>query len=171
MVRGVVQVLLVLVFSLCMAAPTCTAHSPEVPLWRDLSSDQVASLVVAYNIALHRLEVSSECRAMFETLQANGPRLIRHLVFLPAVEHEDLAQRCREGAFALARPGNQVVWLCPAFGSLLPQRAATTVLHEGLHVAGVEGDDMPLSQWVSAACGTAPPGYGEPRQEEDPLGR
>lgn len=66
------------------------------------------------------------------------------------------------GAYARAEPGAPVVFVCPAFEQLYarsPQKAAAVLLHESLHVAGLEEWPTPgamksqaITQAVEKAC-------------------
>ena len=93
-------------------------------------------LRLGYAQARDWLEGSQACRGLFAALGADGPTVLSRAIYsAPAFRVEEkICGRQRIAAFTSVGPGRTV--LCPAFGTLRPNEAAVTVLHEALHNAG-----------------------------------
>ncbi len=94
-------------------------------------------LVSAFPLALRHLSGSPACRALYEELGTDGLLVLSTTIyFSPATkETRGLCDTLR--AIAYTRVGQQTTIVCPAFARLSRERAAATLLHEGLHYAGL----------------------------------
>lgn len=112
----------------------------------------------AYLTAVDRLRRDSRCRALFVPLEADGVEMLERSVYARADAGME-ATWCRR-AVAGTSVGKKMVFLCRRFASLPVYEAATILIHEALHRAGMSespldrgcmtGDE--ISEMVREAC-------------------
>jgi len=95
---------------------------------------------VAFQIAVDRVREVPECRALFEELGADGVEMLIATLYFPAPLHRQTT-RCRH-SFAIARVGSPIIWVCRKVTAHGDDRVAVALLHEALHVAGLEEDPL-----------------------------
>ena len=115
-------------------------------------------LQAAYLTAVDRLRRGSDCRALFAPLGADGVEMLTRSVYARANAGMEVSW-CRH-AVAGTSVGKQMVFLCRRFSSLPVEEAATILIHEAMHRAGMSerpldrgcmtGDE--ISQMVRLAC-------------------
>lgn len=115
-------------------------------------------LKAAYLTAVDRVHRSSECRALFSPLDADGVEMLTRSVYSRANAGME-ATWCRH-AVAGTSVGKKMVFLCRRFANLPAEEAATILIHEALHRAGMSespldrgcmtGDE--ISEMVRRAC-------------------
>jgi hypothetical protein len=117
-----------------------------------------SKLQTAYLTAVDRLRRGPECRDLFAPFQANGVEMLTRSVYARANAGMETSW-CRN-AVAGTSVGKKMVFLCRRFSSLPVEEAATILIHEGLHRAGMSespldsgsmtGDE--ISEMVRRAC-------------------
>lgn len=116
----------------------------------------------AHADALQRLEELPTCRALFESMGADGRDTLGRMVYREASSDAELDLCARRSAAAITTVGGRGVALCPSrFDRLTVHGAAALVLHEALHHAGLpEAPRTPgalttreISARVRRACG------------------
>ena len=115
-------------------------------------------LKTAYLKAVDRLRADSDCRVLFVPLRADGVEMLARSVYARANAGME-ASWCRH-AVAGTSVGKKMVFLCRRFASLPVDEAATILIHEALHRAGMSespldrgcmtGDE--ISEMVRHAC-------------------
>jgi hypothetical protein len=126
-----------LVMALLGALTGARAEAPR-PALGPMSAMQRWQVLTALDLALERLEERSPCRALFDSLGADGAAVMaRTELRLP--DSAALVRTCRQRrALALTAVGGRTIWLCPSFFRRTPRhRAAATLVHEALHQAGL----------------------------------
>jgi hypothetical protein len=96
----------------------------------------VQKMRLAFPHAVLRVQRHAACRALFESLGADGVELLTTTTYL-AAQGTLASGRCAHGADALTTIGGRVTWLCPSFGRLSTTRAMVVLLHEALHAGGL----------------------------------
>lgn len=96
----------------------------------------VQKMRLAFPHAVLRVQRHTACRALFESLGADGVELLTTTTYL-AAQGPLASGGCAHGADALTTVGGRVTWLCPSFGRLSTTRAMVVLLHEALHAAGL----------------------------------
>jgi hypothetical protein len=92
----------------------------------------------AHADALQRLDELPACRALFESLGADGRDTLGRMVYREASSEVDLDMCARRSAAAITTVGGRGVALCPStFERLTLHGATALVLHEALHHAGL----------------------------------
>jgi len=93
-------------------------------------------LNASYRLAVRFVRESAPCRALFESLGANGEEKLALTVFERAGPGKiDVCYRRHATAFT--RVGTSTTWICPVFDQLVSFDAALTLIHEALHFAGL----------------------------------
>ncbi len=92
-------------------------------------------LTTAYHLAVDRLREVSECRALFASLEADGVEALTRSVYARANAGME-ATWCRH-AVAGTTVGKKMVFLCRRFSGLPVEEAATILIHEAMHRAGM----------------------------------
>jgi hypothetical protein len=115
-------------------------------------------LKAAYLTAVDRLRRGSDCRALFAPFEADGVDMLTRSVYARANAGME-ATWCRQ-AVAGTSVGKKMVFLCRRFASLPVEEAATILIHEAMHRAGMSesqldrglmtGDE--ISSMVRRAC-------------------
>jgi hypothetical protein len=117
-------------------------------------------LLVGYPLSLQRLRDEPQCRALFEPFGTSGEEMVaRSLFTIPTSDELDLF--CVGGTAAITMVGSRVTKLCPCFGDLDRRAAATIVIHEALHQAGMHESPATagapsseqINRMVRDACG------------------
>ena len=91
----------------------------------------------AFVLANQTVEAVATCRALFTELDQPASVSLRHTLYVPASGlHEQ--RICRRGVSAFTEVGSRVTYLCRGFKRLAAPRAAMTLVHEALHLAGLE---------------------------------
>lgn len=131
------------------------------PLRTDALGPELAgNLTRGFRLALQQVQRRSECAGLFESRGANGAVLLATTVYLmPSGVKSPIL--CREGVAAYTSLETPVTFLCPVFARVPRTAAATILLHEALHYAGMnerprdpEGlTPYQINALVSSACG------------------
>lgn len=87
----------------------------------------------AFALAFQLIDGRTRCEALFAPLGQRGTDAIQRMVFFSAAN----GGPCRTGAPAFNYFGRPLTGVCDAFGRLDLQEAAVQVIHEALHVAGM----------------------------------
>lgn len=106
--------------------------------WIHSSMDgaRVATLDSAVRLALRQIVRESSCRELFSDLGSDGALTILKSTYLPVPSHYLEKKRCSH-AHAYTYVGGGPVWVCRNFEHLSVDKAATIVIHEALHHAGL----------------------------------
>jgi hypothetical protein len=115
-------------------------------------------LRAAYFTAVDRLRRGMECRALFVPLEADGVEMLMRSVYARANAGME-ATWCRH-AVAGTSVGKSMVFLCRRFATLPVEEAATILIHEALHRAGMSESPLDrgcmtgdaISEMVRRAC-------------------
>lgn len=91
----------------------------------------------AYPVALARLVREPACRALFDGLATDGSDALRRTLYYPP-EALGVERVCLCGSNAFTAVGRVQTGLCPRFASLPVERAALVLIHEALHLAGLD---------------------------------
>jgi len=119
-----------------------------------------ANLTRGFRLALQQVQRRGECAGLFESRGANGAVLLATTVYLMPSGVKAPAL-CLQGVAAYTSLETPITFLCPAFSRLPRTTAATILLHEALHYAGMNeqprdpGGLTPyqINALVASACG------------------
>jgi hypothetical protein len=126
-----------------------------------MSDDNRQRLVSSFQVAVDRVQEVPECGDMFDTLGADGIDTITMIFFTPIGKREARTDICN-GSVAYTYVGDgPTTWLCRKFSRLTDKEAATIIIHEALHHAGLtERPKDPkgmtsagINRMVSKRCG------------------
>jgi hypothetical protein len=136
-------------------------HALEVNPWvhPSMPENVQAKLAVAFQMAVERVQEVEECGAMFAELGVDGVETLSNALYFPADPYKETT-RC-SGAAAYTYVGDRPTRLCCRFTTLSDEWAATIVVHEALHGAGLtEKPHDPkakssgaINKMVRRACG------------------
>jgi hypothetical protein len=116
-----------------------TAREQVVPWIHTSMPDRMREKIeVAFQIAVERVTEIPGCGALFEELGADGVEMLATTLYYPAPLLRQTT-RCRH-AFAIARVGSPMLWVCRKVAAHGDDRVAVALLHEALHFAGLEED-------------------------------
>jgi len=101
-----------------------------------------SAVIGALEAASATLERRDDCRAMFSELGANGFEVLGRSRYVPANARAEL-QICKR-AWAFTTIGGRWTAICRDFARLGELEAATVILHEALHQAGLR--EWPLDR-------------------------
>jgi hypothetical protein len=126
----------------------------------EMSQKNRDQLIVAFEVALERVQKMEECRDLFTELGAEPMATLSGVTFYPMGRREALPNMCR-GADAYTMVGGGPTWLCRDFWRLSDKRAAMIIIHEALHHAGLtewprDPDGMrsvAINRMVAERCG------------------
>jgi hypothetical protein len=126
----------------------------------EMSQKNRDQLIVAFEVALERVQMMEECRDLFTNLGADPMATLSKVSFYPMGRREALPNMCR-GADAYTMVGGGPTWLCRDFWRLTDKRAAMVIIHEALHHAGLtewprDPDGMrsvAINRMVAERCG------------------
>ncbi len=126
----------------------------------EMSQKSREQLIVAFEVALERIQEMKECRDLFTDLGADPMATLSRVSFYPMGHREALPNMCR-GADAYTMVGGGPTWLCRDFWRLTDKRAAMIIIHEALHHAGLtewpkDPDgmrSMAINRMVAEHCG------------------
>jgi hypothetical protein len=115
-------------------------------------------LRAAFLTALDRVRRGAECRALFEPLEADGAEMLTRSIYARASAGME-ATWCRHSV-AGTNVGNRTVFLCRRFATLPVEEAATILIHEAMHWAGMSENHLDrsspsgdqISSMVRRAC-------------------
>ena len=115
-------------------------------------------LKAAFLTALDRVRRGAECRALFDPLEADGADMLTRSIYARASAGME-ATWCRHSV-AGTNVGNRTVFLCRRFGTLPVEEAATILIHEAMHWAGMSENHLEqgsptgeqISSMVRRAC-------------------
>jgi hypothetical protein len=136
------------------------ADTSRVPWISGRLSEPVRSkLESSFEVAMQRLDQSAQCRALFIDLGVNGAEMLSTTLYYPASLKLE-KQLCAD-ALGWTTVGAAPTFLCRRFSKLSNRRAASVLLHEALHHAGL--DEWPhdpgglppsaIDDLVEQACG------------------
>lgn len=104
-------------------------------------------LISAHGLARSRLGTHAQCRALFESMEANGLALLDDSTYSMARSGAEQSICSERSAAAFTTVSGPLVHLCPRlFSDLTVPKAAMILIHESLHRAG-------LSEWPSNPAG------------------
>ena len=126
----------------------------------EMSQKNREQLIVAFEVALERVQKMGECRDLFTDLGADWMAALSRVSFYPMGRREALPTMCR-GVDAYTMVGGGPTWLCRDFWRLTDKRAAMIIIHEALHHAGLTewpGDpdgmrSVAINKMVAEHCG------------------
>jgi len=107
--------------------PTVEGKTPETLVIR--------RLYAGFGIALQRVHKRDGCSDLFIRLGADGVEVLSGTTFTFA-RSKRAAEICAD-ANAFTTVGGSTVWICRGFGWLTEKDAATVLIHEALHGAGL----------------------------------
>jgi hypothetical protein len=115
-------------------------------------------LNAALDIALQRVSDDAQCAGLFQALGGNGSLALRTTMYFVASPTKEKMQ-CNTSA-AYTHVGEAPSFLCRRFAYLSDQQAATILIHEALHHAGmtehpVDPDALPgyaINRLVRRVC-------------------
>lgn len=127
---------------------------------REMSQKNREQLIVAFKLAVERVQKMDECRDLFTDLGADWMATLSRVSFYPLGHREALPNMCR-GVDAYTMVGGGPTWLCRDFWRLTDKRAAMIIIHEALHHAGLtewprDPDGMrsvAINKMVAEHCG------------------
>ncbi|MEJ2086222.1 MAG: hypothetical protein P8Y44_11165 [Acidobacteriota bacterium] len=143
---------LVLCFLTCTVTPGVAtseriAQEPTISTRGLVPADLRFRLRSAHRLARERLSNSPGCRALFDSLGADGPTVLEGSTYGVAQSGFEQSICSERSAAAFTTVSGQRVHLCPRlFSGLTVQKAAMILIHESLHRAG-------LSEWPSNPAG------------------
>lgn len=103
-----------------------------------MNNDLRSSIEVAYDLAVQRVLEVESCSRLFAELGADAVQILGGSYYWPVISYRDAKQLCdgRNAAFTLV--GSPMVFVCGEFKRLSYQDAATIIIHEALHTAGLK---------------------------------
>jgi len=105
-------------------------------------------LEAGFELALQRVREVPECSAMFADLDADAVETLRSGLYFPVASHRMAKVKCGR-AMVYTYVGEPSTFLCSSFAKMTDERAATCVLHEALHHAGLT--EKPLDRTAMTA--------------------
>lgn len=113
----------------------------------------------AFARAVQAVHDNPDCRALFGRLGADAIERLTTSIYYPTTAEME-SRVCRRGAATFTYVGSPQVRLCRRFASLGVERAATLLIHEALHWAGVSEHPLDpnslygrdITRLVSQAC-------------------
>lgn len=102
-------------------------------------------LLAATAVATNRIRSLPACADLFAALDADGIEMLRKAMYFP-IEDRRFANRFCAAHSAFTYVGGPTVWVCRDFHQLPDLSAATIVIHEALHHAG-------LTEWPADPSG------------------
>ncbi len=126
----------------------------------EMSQKNRDQLIVAFDVAIERVQKVEECSDLFTNLGADPIATLSRVSFYPIGFREALPDMCR-GVDAYTMVGGGPTWLCRDFWRLTDKRAAMIIIHEALHHAGLtewpkDPDGMrsvAINKMVAEHCG------------------
>jgi hypothetical protein len=129
-----------------------------------------AKLEAGFALATEKIRTIETCGDLFRRLGTEGSEMLRTALYLPVASYRHEIVVCRRdpatksrGAAILAytKVGGAPTWICRNFARVTVEAAATAVIHEALHHAGLREcphDRMAMSSieitdMVREACG------------------
>lgn len=102
-----------------------------------LSVPQRFALLAAFKTAYRRAQESESCAALFEDLELDAAKALTASRYdLPS--SSAVQARCRAGVAAVTGVRSPHIRLCRRFGTMSRGDQAVVLLHEALHVAGLD---------------------------------
>lgn len=117
-----------------LAAPALT---PAVRAAAGMPGGMQRQLEEAFILANQTVEGVAACRELFAELDQPADRSLALTLYVPASGKQE-RRVCSRGVAAFTAVGSRVTYLCRDFGRLAAPRAASTLVHEALHLAGLE---------------------------------
>lgn len=114
---------------------------------KDLPPREYQTLSRSYVLALERVADRPACRELFDSLGAEGAKLLEKTYYLRAKQED--AETCTNGVVAFTRLHDYRCWICPRFGGLSVDAGAMILIHEALHMAGLPEDTAPNGEQSS----------------------
>jgi len=102
-----------------------------------LSGPVQRRLSLAYPMAMRRLEENQGCGALFGPLGKDGPAILGSTIY-HALDQPNRYAACRNGAVAFVVPQLHETFVCTAFAWMSNDLAAAVLIHEALHMAGLD---------------------------------
>ncbi len=91
----------------------------------------------AFILAKQTVEGVAACRELFAELDQSAERSLALTLYVPASGTQE-RRICSRGVAAFTAVGSRVTYLCQDFRRLAAPRATMTLVHEALHLAGLE---------------------------------
>jgi len=127
---------------------SAAGHTPVEPWVGTRTPVEVRSKVqVGFALARQRVQGIPACQRLFADLGADGVEALSTTMYYPA--DLKMERRVCRRALAYSLVGGAPTWLCRRFSHLSDERAATVLLHEALHHAGMD-------EWPHDPDGLAP---------------
>ncbi len=128
-----------------LAAPVGADASANIAprISGDLPEGTDSALREAFPVALQRIRDIAECRELFAALGADALEKMTTSMYRATTPRMEI-QVCQRGASAFTYVSTPQVRLCRRFAKLGTEQAATTLLHEALHWAGLS--EQPLDK-------------------------
>jgi hypothetical protein len=92
----------------------------------------------AYEIAAQRVQEVESCSRLFAELGADAVQILGGSYYWPVISYRDAKQLCNGRNAAFTTVGSPMVFVCDEFERLSYQDAATIIIHEALHTAGLK---------------------------------
>jgi len=109
----------------------------------DLPKGTVKTLREAFSVAAQRVHDIPECRELFTVLGTDALEKMKTSLYRATTAQMEM-RVCRRGASAFTYVSTPQVRLCRRFASLGTEQAATALIHEALHWAGLS--EQPLDK-------------------------
>lgn len=124
----------------CAALFACATSTAEAPFARDLNAESYSKLHLSWVFAIKAVNRHDSCAALFGSRE-RAILGLRFTIYRPAPEEFCL----RHNLVAFVPRGTGLVFLCPV-AFVMDSRSLTLVLlHENLHIIGLQHDDS--SDW------------------------
>lgn len=117
-----------------VVAPTL---APAVRAAGGMPGGMQRQLEGAFALANQTVEGLEPCRELFAELLQPAERSLALTLYVPATGMQE-RRICGRGVAAFTEVGSRVTYLCRGFSRLAAPQAARTLVHEALHLAGLE---------------------------------
>lgn len=93
--------------------------------------------LLAFALAAQRVSTAQACARLFDGLDSDGLTALRTTIYYAAT-HVEETRTCRLGVAAFTSVGGPRTRLCSRFGFLRREEGAIVLIHEALHLAGMD---------------------------------
>jgi hypothetical protein len=116
-------------------------------------------LDLAFDVAAQRVSEVPRCASEFSVLGADGVQMLESTLYFAANAYKETTRCSTSAAYTFV--GDAPTFLCRRFAFLSDEQAATILIHEALHHAGlsedkIDPDAMPgyaINELVRNSCG------------------
>ena len=95
------------------------------------------SVEVAFEIAAQRVQEVESCSDLFAEFGVDAMETLDKAVYMPVFSRHKVKKVCGRN-LAYTFVGGPSTFICPKFGRVSDQHAAMVIIHEALHIAGLE---------------------------------